>query len=813
MSAFRILIASLCLASAASAQVVSVVKSPPAERGALYTSNREPLAPSPFVKLPIGSIEPRGWLLRMLELQRDGMVGHLPEISRWCNFEGNAWAHPQGEGHSGWEEMPYWLKGYGDLGYVLKDPKIREQTSRWIDAIIATQREDGWFGPRGLLTSLEGKPDLWPNMIVLNILQSWHDVTADPRIIPFMTRYFRWQVTAPEADFLVGYWPKLRGGDNLESIYWLYNRTGDAWLLELATKVHKHTADWTGGVINWHGVNITQGFREPAIYWMQAREQSFRDATERNYQTVMTLYGQVPGGMFGADENARKGYDDPRQAAETCSMVEFMHSFQMLTKIAGNPIWADRCEDVAFNSLPAAITPDFKALHYLTSPNMVQLDRGNKAPGIQNGGMMLAYSPGAAYRCCQHNVAHGWPYYAQEMWLATSDKGLCASLYGASEVTAKVADGTTVKIAQATDYPFSDQVALKVSAPKAVRFPLYLRVPQWCDAPQVQVNGKPLEVKAEPLSYIVLDRTWADGDEVKLRLPMKLVTHTWAKNKNSVSIDYGPLTFSLKIGEDWKPFGSNKSWPDWEVFPTTPWNYGLAIDPASPTASLQIKRKETVSNEPFRPENAPIEIVAQGRRIPQWKQETTGLIRPLQMSPAKTAEPVEQITLIPMGAARLRISAFPVASTSADAHEWIEPVAASVTASHVFEGDSVEAIADGLLPKSSNDPEIPRFTWWNHRGTAEWVQWAFKTPRKVSGVEVYWFDDTGRGQCRLPQSWRVLYKDGDQWKPVANPTPCRIAPDQFNKTTFDAVQTTALRLEVQLQPQFSGGILEWRVIE
>ena len=120
----------------------------------------------------------------------------------------------------------------------------------------------GWFGPVGLQSP--GQADLWPHTAQL---ATWHEATGDARVVPFMTRYFRWQTTVPDADFLVGYWPKIRGGDNLESIYWLYNRTGESWLLPLAEKVHRCTSNWTDGVANWHGVNITQGFREPATYW------------------------------------------------------------------------------------------------------------------------------------------------------------------------------------------------------------------------------------------------------------------------------------------------------------------------------------------------------------------------------------------------------------------------------------------------------------------------------------------------------------------------------------------------------------------
>ena len=181
---------------------IGVVKQVPSQaRTSLYTSNREPLLPSPLVKLPIGSIVPRGWLRGQLELEAQGMTGRLMEISPWCRFEKNAWTDPEGKGHSGWEELPYWLKGYADLGYVLKDEAIIKEARRWIEAALASQRDDGWFGPRSLLTSLDGKPDLWPNMLMLNVLQSFYEYSGDPRVLPFMAKYFRWELNYPEQGF------------------------------------------------------------------------------------------------------------------------------------------------------------------------------------------------------------------------------------------------------------------------------------------------------------------------------------------------------------------------------------------------------------------------------------------------------------------------------------------------------------------------------------------------------------------------------------------------------------------------------------
>ncbi|HTL18705.1 MAG TPA: beta-L-arabinofuranosidase domain-containing protein, partial [Patescibacteria group bacterium] len=561
-----------------------------------------------------------------------------------------------------------------------------------------------------------------------------------------------------------------------------------------------------------HNVNIAQGFREPGVYYQQARDGKYLQAAERNYETVMETYGQFPGGGFGGDENCRPGYTDPRQGFETCGIVEFMHSFEMLLKISGDPVWADRCEELAFNSLPAASTPDLKGLHYLTCANQVQLDMKNKAPEIDNGGNMFAYSPFEVYRCCQHNVSHGWPYYAEETWLGTADHGLCASLYCVSQVSAKVADGSTVQVSETTDYPFGETVHFRISTEEPIRFPLYLRVPRWCSEARVKVNGKTARVKAAPLRYIVLDRTWNSGDEVQLELPMRLVARIWEKNKNAASIDYGPLTFSLKIGERWQPYGTDSRWPEYEVFPTTAWNYGLVLDQPNPGKSIKIiRRKGALPAQPFTPEAAPVELRARAKKIPSWKQDWFGMVGKLQTSPVKSDEPVETVTLIPMGAARLRISSFPVIGTGSESHEWTAPKPLPVSASHCFESDTVEALVDGIEPKSSNDHSIPRFTWWDHRGSSEWVQYDFGKPRDISSVQVYWFDDTGAGSCRVPQSWKLLYQQGEQWKPVEPSSDFGTKLDGYNKVEFKPVQTTGLRLEVQLQPGFSGGILEWKL--
>jgi hypothetical protein len=784
-----------------------------------YIGNRPPLLPSPLIKLPIGAIEPQGWVRRQLELQADGFHGHLTEISRFLKKEGNAWLSPAGEGDHGWEEPVYWLKGFSNCGYILGNRRMIDESKIWIEAALKSQKEDGWFGPdkgrKGAATRLQGREDLWPNMISLFCLQNYYEFTSDKRVIELMTNYMKYLTTVPEEQFLVGYWPRMRGGDLLYSVYWLYNRTGEQFLLDLAKKVHRRTAEWEKDVINWHNVNMSQGFGEPATFYIQSKDPNHLWAAERNWRKIRDIYGQVPGGMFGGDENCRPGYTDPRQAVETCGMVEMMLSHEILLTITGETRWADRCEDVTFNSLPAAFTPDLKALHYLTAPNMILCDSQSKSPGLQNGGPMLLFNP-HIHRCCQHNTGHGWPYYAEHLWMATPGNGLAAVLYAPSKVTAKVGDGTKITITEKTKYPFDEKIVLSIKTPKPARFPLYLRIPNWCENPGLSINGTASSIKAAPRHYFMIDRTWSDGDTVELNLEMNMTLTQWTKNNNSVSVNRGPLTYSLKIGEKYVRAGGTEKWPAWEIHPTTPWNYGLVLNDSDLASSFSVIHKAwPTDNQPFEANAAPIELRAKAKKIPQWQKDRLGLVGLLQPSPAKSDEPTETVTLIPMGCARLRISSFPTIGTGSDATEWTAPPKPAdslpASASHCWDSDTVAALSDKLSPQSSNDHSIARFTWWDHKGTTEWVQYDFEQAKKISGASVYWFDDTGSGECRIPKAWRLLYKDAGQWRPVSNTSEYGVEKDKFNNVKFDTVQTTSLRLEAQLQPDFSAGILEWRI--
>ena len=796
-----------------------------------YVGERAPLSPTALLPLPSGAVRPRGWLLTYLERQRDGLTGHLGEISSWLQKADSAWLSKTGKGEYGWEELPYWLRGYIELAYVLDDSRMKAEVNLWIEGVLASQRPDGDFGPDQKFE--DGSRDFWANMLMLYCLQTFHERTGDPRVPALMTRYFHFQNTVPDAKFLTHYWQHMRGGDNLYSVFWLYNRTGDSELLDLARKIHRRTANWTmkGDLPDWHNVNVAQSFREPATMAMLTHNVADTEATYADFRLIRTRYGQVPGGMYGGDEVSRRGFVDPRQATETCGFVEQMLSDEILFQLTGDPGWADNCETVAFNSYPAAVMPDFRALRYLTAPNMVLSDAKNHAPGIGNGGPFLLMNPFSS-RCCQHNHSMGWPYFSRNLWMATADDGLCATLYSASEVTARVGDGGTVTIAEETHYPFEENVNFVLRTKAPVAFPLALRIPGWCRAARVWVNDREEAVHAVAGGFVRLARTWNDQDRVRLELPMELSLRTWTNNQNSVSVDYGPLTFALKIGERYERQDSTKTaigdsswqknadpslWPSYEIHPTSPWNYGLVPPGRDLAAAFHLTRRPWPANNfPFTLESVPLLLTAPARKIPEWTLDRHGLCAVLQPSPAFTPERVETVDLVPMGAARLRIAAFPTVTEDAKiGNHWQaapapKPAKYKTTASHCFEGDSVAAVADGLVPASSDDEGVPRLTFWPHQGTREWVQFDFGKTKTISQTGVYWFDDTGHGQCRVPQSARLLYQSGAGWEVVPG-AELAVKKDVMNRCNFPPITTSALRLEVQLETKFSAGILEWDI--
>ena len=631
--------------------------------------NREPLNPQPYSRLPMGSVQAKTWLKRQLVLQRDGLTGCAealyPDIgqSDWIadKKRGGQWA---------WERGPYYAKGLIALAFVLGDDELIAKSRKWVDKIIQSQRENGDFGPKDR--------NWWPNMIVLHYLRDYFEATGDERIPPFMEKYFRFELQTLPSHPLhkESGWAKARGGDNLEIVLWLYNRTGEAWLLDLAKLLIQQTNQWQKfyagqGGDNWypdHIVNVMQGMKTPPLTYLvsadDANQTAFAKAT-RSDSRLMKKYGRIDGMFNGTEPLTDRSSTG---GTEMCAIVERILSNTVAIKILGDAYIGDQLERIGYNALPADLSPTVKGLRYYVLPN--QPKSTNEKLGFKhngNGQNAICPSPHSGYACCRSNFHHGWPKFVHNMWMATADHGLAIAVYGPNTVTANVGEaGIPVTIDQATDYPFKTDVTLKIEPAEPVAFPLELRIPGWCQEPAVDLNGEPI-VGLTQGTFHRIERTWNSGDTVTLRFPMRPTTSRWIND--SIAITRGPLVFSLLIQE--KTWKSTQAFLDGEfhtceIRPKSAWNYALLLkDPDNPP--IEVAVAEEMPEQPFKATDAPVRLKLRGFRTDaggwgKYRNDFPARAVDPPESPVEPSDKAEVVTLIPYGAAQCRITYFPWAT-------------------------------------------------------------------------------------------------------------------------------------------------------
>lgn len=615
--------------------------------------NKAPLAQTPFANLPLGSVKAKGWLLTQLENQRDGLTGNaetvIPEIG-----EDSGWRGGKGEG---WEKGPYYLRGLIPLAYTLNDEGLKKKVQAWVEPILASQQPDGFYGP-----GERSQVDWWPRMVVNWALRDYYEATGDQRVIKHLSNYYRYMAaTLPKRPLFD--WGKARAGDEMDTVFWLYNRTGDKSLLKVARLLQQQAWNWVDIYSNnrfqhfntyftYHNVNVPQAFKFPLMSYELTQSAVDRDAVAAGWQHLERDHGLSFGMTSGTEFLSGTS---PGQGTEMCSFVEQMLSFYTTTRVLGDAIWADRAEKIAFNGMPAGITKDFKQYQYYTYPNEVIAKRGPQGfnQDYEDG---ITPGPHSGCHCCCYNLHMGWPKLAQHAWMASADHGLAAIIYAPTELNTSV-NGTTVSVSEETGYPFGDSIRLIVKTEKAVEFPLHLRIPTWCAQPVVMVNGV-AQKDAKPGTFLVVKRTWKAGDVVTLQFPMTVTVKTGVLN--SITVERGPLVYALMIGEKFTPINQEPhGFPDLQCEPTTPWNYGLIVDRANPAGSFTLAQSETPAN-PFMASTVPVRLTAKARRIPSWGLAWNGLMAfDPPLSPVPSTEPEETVTLVPIGATTLHISNFP----------------------------------------------------------------------------------------------------------------------------------------------------------
>jgi hypothetical protein len=296
------------------------------------------------------------------------------------------------------------------------------------------------------------------------------------------------------------------------------------------------------------------------------------------------------------------------------------------------------------------------AHQYDQEPNQVECSL-HRNPWTTNGPESNLFGLDPNFGCCAANFHQGWPKFTASLFMLSEDDGLGAVAYAPCEVHT-IVRSTRVHLVEHTDYPFRGTVHLTINPAVSLAFPLLLRIPGWATGTSVKVNGRPHPTPA-PGAFMPLARTWTAGDRVEIEFPMKPRVSRWFHD--SVAVERGPLVFSYGIGEDWVKLRNRGMTADWQVYPTTQWNYALALDSASPAHDIAAVEGE-VGNRPFSAKGAPVKLHVKGRKLPSWHAEE-GAANPVPQSPVTSDEAEETITMIPYAAAKLRITAFPLLKT------------------------------------------------------------------------------------------------------------------------------------------------------
>lgn len=472
-------------------------------------------------------------------------------------------------------------------------------------------------------------------------------------------------------------WAYQRWGDIAYAAIWLYDRTGDESLIDLVKLMKEKGRNWSKSFTtfegmkeaakHWnhhqHGVNIAMGMKTPGISYLLTKDRFDLDAIDKCFSNLDRYHG-TPVGIFTAEECLAG--NGPDKGCELCLAVDEMFSLEVLLSVTGDSKLADRLELITYNALPSTIGPRHWTHQYFQRTNQVM---------CREGGGGFEFGLDTNFPCCTTNMPQSWPKFAANTWMATPDKGLVAVVYSPSEVTAKVAGGQEVTVIEETRYPFDDTIIFTVKTDKPVEFPLYIRIPGWTKGAKVIVaGGKPVSPKSG--QYFKINRKWKNGDEVKVVLPMHLELKP--QQDNTVAVQRGPLVYSLLIEEDWRKLrdweddfeGKTDQCADWELYPKSDWNYALEIDRSNPEKSFKFV-SGPIKEYIFDNKQVPVSLKVMGRKLPDWKMTDSSaaipqkkLKKPLRANlppkNPKSSEPLEELTLIPYGAARLHISVFPV---------------------------------------------------------------------------------------------------------------------------------------------------------
>ena len=636
-----------------------------------------------FAELPVGSVTPRGWIKSWLQRQADGLTGHPENLAYpydTCMFAGKIPPAPVPHGQNWWpyEQSGYFVDGAVRLNLLIDSPDAKIFPAASLKYIL----ENSGAGKLG--ESVWG----WPNTVVGRALMAEYSATGDAKVAQTLN------------DCLLGT-RGFGGRDGLlaEEALYLYGLSGNPRLLEIAKRCYDRyffsdprsfsQVDKIRGAnpLREHGVTAAEQLKLLPLLYCYTGDQEALELANLAYRKVEGD-SLMPDGCVVSSEYL--GTTAFNSLHETCDITDWSWNFGYLLMAGGEAHWADRIEQMTFNALPGAVTKDFKQLQYFSSVNQI-LASDTACPRLAL--TRMSYRAAHETECCSGNVSRAMPNYVTRMWMRM-EGGLAATLYGPSEVKT-VINGQPVAITEETDYPFRDTISFKIRIPKPANFALGLRIPEWCAAATVTVNGKASGAECKPGTFAILKRECRDGDTVALRLPMKVQLKDWFSG-GAVSVQRGPLVFSLKINEKRVEShqdpdairkvlkGNNiQGFPTVEFYPQSEWRYGMdAARKSAPDKFIVIE--SPMPENPFLAATVPVRIQVPLRALPQWEASWKPVLEPppadFKLAPENPASlpskaesqlsgEIKTMTLVPYGSTHLRLTTLPVIGISKSAQQ------------------------------------------------------------------------------------------------------------------------------------------------
>lgn len=648
--------------------------------------NRAPLPQNQLSALPLGAVQPTGWMLEQLQIQADAakaLYNDCAALNDFCPWLGKGVSSEdeQLEGAS-LELAPYFADAAVALAYLLKDEELEQIAGRYIEWTLESQDGRGWFGPKDELP--EGDLDWWPRVLMLRAMQAFFTATGDKRILLFMDKFFRFELkNLPK--YPLRDWACARAGENMRAVLWLYNLTGQNHLLKLCRMLREQSLDWTshfhifphiramGKQRPWgellrgmdeepdglrgvsqpyyhreyhlsQGVNVAMALKTPGV--VNLFKSGFKEVTafKVGFQKLMKHHGVAPG-MFTADDHLSG--TNPSQGSSICAVVELMHTMEALIGLGdefGRDM-PDQLERLAFNSLPASFSPDMNALQPVSQANQVSVTKEQRI--WYNAGDNASLFK--TIKDCPDDVAcamQGWPRFVESCWYATSDNGLMAVSYAPVSLNF-VAGGERVRVQVVTGYPFDTNVLIEVSCKSPTEFPLYLRIPSWAKRAMLKLpEGELMQVRAGETAC--LRRKWGLNESIRIDLPMEPRLSRW--HHQSASVELGPLTLCYRPKEDWE---QNEAEQGFDVTTKKPWNFALV---AGESMKPVIQSDEAC---PFK-KGDPVRVLVKAVPVEDWGLEGASAQQP-PIQPCIADDGAQVIELTPFGCSALRISEFPVA--------------------------------------------------------------------------------------------------------------------------------------------------------